>query len=114
MGSRSGKILSNPVMAAEIQQFIKSAVAQDKVVVFSKSYCPYCTLAKNVFSKVNQPIQVYELDQREDGDAIQDTLYQITGFRTVPQVFINGNCVGGGSDVDKLYKTGKLEPLLIG
>ncbi|CAK1555626.1 unnamed protein product [Leptosia nina] len=101
-------------MAAEIQQFIKEAVAQDKVVIFSKSYCPYCTLAKDVFSKVKQPFKVYELNEREDGDAIQNNLYQITGVRTVPQVFINGNCVGGGSDVDKLYKTGKLEPMLIG
>lgn len=48
MGVRSSKILSNPTMAAEIQQFIKNAIAQDKVVVFSKSYCPYCTLAKDV------------------------------------------------------------------
>ncbi|CAG4952032.1 glutaredoxin-C4-like [Colias croceus] len=114
MGSRSSKIISNPTMAAELQQFIKNAVAQDKVVVFSKSYCPYCKLAKDVFSKVKQPIKVYELDERDDGAAIQDTLSQITGFRTVPQVFINGNCVGGGSDVKALYEAGKLEPMLIG
>lgn len=32
----------------------------------------------------------------------------------VPQVFINGNCVGGGSDVKALHASGKLEPMLIG
>ncbi|KAL0821798.1 hypothetical protein ABMA28_005210 [Loxostege sticticalis] len=116
MGTQSSKIISSTKMASsgDLQQFIKTAISQDKVVVFSKSYCPYCKMAKDVFSKVKQPIKVYELDERNDGDSIQDTLAQITGFRTVPQVFINGNCVGGGSDVNALYNSGKLEPMLIG
>ncbi|KAJ2945652.1 hypothetical protein O0L34_g484 [Tuta absoluta] len=99
--------------AQEIQQFIKDAIKQEKVVVFSKSYCPYCTMAKDVFGKVKQPIKVYELDQRDDGSYIQENLKDITGIRTVPQVFINGTCVGGGSDVKALYESGKLESMLI-
>ncbi|CAG9111910.1 hypothetical protein JYU34_001670 [Plutella xylostella] len=108
--SRAAKMASS----AEIQHFIKEAIAGDKVVVFSKSYCPYCKLAKDVFSKVKQPIKVIELDERDDGSVIQEQLSSITGFRTVPQVFINGNCVGGGSDVKALHESGKLESMLIG
>ncbi|XP_013148303.1 PREDICTED: glutaredoxin-C3-like [Papilio polytes] len=100
--------------STEIKQYIKDAVSKDKVVVFSKSYCPYCTLAKDVFAKVKQPITVIELNERDDGSAIQENLAELTGFRTVPQVFINGNCVGGGSDVKALLDSGKLEPMLIG
>ncbi|XP_049871963.1 uncharacterized protein LOC126373599 [Pectinophora gossypiella] len=116
MGLFGSKISSAAKMAGstEVKQFIKDAVSKEKVVVFSKSYCPYCKLAKDVFTKVKQPIQVIELDQRDDGAVIQDSLAQMTGFRTVPQVFINGNCVGGGSDVKALYESGKLEPMLIG
>ncbi|XP_053610618.1 uncharacterized protein LOC128675321 [Plodia interpunctella] len=116
MGSQSGKIAQATKMAssADINQFIKTAISQDKVVVFSKSYCPYCSLAKDVFKKVKQPCKVYELNERDDGDAIQEHLQKITGFSTVPQVFINGNCVGGGSDVKALYDSGKLEPMLVG
>lgn len=40
--TRSTKMASSP----EIQKFIKEAVSQEKVVVFSKSYCPYCNMAK--------------------------------------------------------------------
>ncbi|KAH9633254.1 hypothetical protein HF086_006856 [Spodoptera exigua] len=85
MGSLASKITHSSKMASsqEIQQFIKQAISQDKVVVFSKSYCPYCTMAKEVFSKVKQPIKVYELDERDDGTAIQENLAAITGFRTV-------------------------------
>ncbi|XP_072944986.1 uncharacterized protein [Epargyreus clarus] len=116
MGSLTSRASRASVMAnsTDIQQFIKDAVSQEKVVVFSKSYCPYCKLAKDVFNKVKQPIKVYELDERDDGTAIQENLAHITGFRTVPQVFINGNCVGGGSDVKALLDSGKLQPMLIG
>lgn len=50
MGSLSSKITRSSKMASsqDIQQFIKQAISQDKVVVFSKSYCPYCTMAKEV------------------------------------------------------------------
>ena len=50
MGSFASKLVRPSKMASspEIQQFIKEAVSQEKVVVFSKSYCPYCKLAKEV------------------------------------------------------------------
>ncbi|CAH2984132.1 unnamed protein product [Chilo suppressalis] len=84
MGSGGSKIISTAKMGnPEVQQFIKAAITQDKVVIFSKSYCPYCKLAKDVFNKVKQPFKVFELDQQDDGDTIQDNLAQITGFRTV-------------------------------
>ncbi|XP_023942642.2 uncharacterized protein LOC112049106 [Bicyclus anynana] len=116
MGSFGSKISRSTKMAnsTEIIQFIKYTISQDKVVVFSKTYCPYCHLAKEVFGKVKQPIKVIELDERDDGPAIQENLAQISGIRTVPQVFINGTCVGGGSDVKQLYDSGKLQPMLIG
>jgi glutaredoxin len=39
-----------------------------------------------------------QLDQRADGDAIQDALQQITGGRSVPRVFVDGTFIGGGDD----------------
>ena len=48
----------------------------------------------------------------DDGSAIQDYLLSLTGDRTVPRVFIGGNCIGGGSDTQKLHQDGKLVPLL--
>lgn len=40
---------SNPVdMSGPVAAFVREAVAKDAVVIFSKSYCPYCTMAKKV------------------------------------------------------------------
>lgn len=43
MGQSGGKAL-NPLA----QQFVKESIGKQKVVIFSKSYCPYCTIAKKV------------------------------------------------------------------
>ncbi|XP_014241594.1 glutaredoxin-C4-like isoform X2 [Cimex lectularius] len=99
-------------MSGPVAQFVKDAILQDTIVIFSKSYCPYCTMAKEVFQKLQRKFTTIELDGRDDGDQIQSVLGEITGARTVPRVFIKGEFVGGGSDVKNLYENGKLEKML--
>lgn len=48
----------------------------------------------------------------ENGSEIQQALEQITGQRTVPNIFINGNHIGGSDSLIKLRDDGKLEALL--
>ena len=45
-----------------------------QVAVFSKTYCPYCTKAKRALQSVGASAFVVELDERNDGDAIQAEL----------------------------------------
>uniref|UniRef100_A0A8C5E2R5 Glutaredoxin-2, mitochondrial n=1 Tax=Gouania willdenowi TaxID=441366 RepID=A0A8C5E2R5_GOUWI len=78
------------------------------VVIFSKTTCPYCKMAKNVFNEIGANYKVVELDEHGDGRRMQEALAKITGARTVPRVFINGNCIGGGSDTKQLHQQGKL------
>ncbi|CAH1405647.1 unnamed protein product [Nezara viridula] len=100
-------------MSGETAKFVKEAINKDSVVIFSKTYCPYCKMAKEVFEKLQHAFTAIELDKRDDGDTIQDVLGEITGARTVPRVFVNGEFVGGGSDVKALYEAGKLERMLV-
>lgn len=51
---------------------------------------------------------VIELDERDDGDAIQAALQQITGQRTVPNVFVKGKHIGGCDDTLAAHKRGTL------
>ena len=53
-----------------------------------------------------------ELDQVRDGPQYQSTLHQLTGFRTVPSVWIGGKSVGGHDDTFKLENSGELDRLL--
>ena len=53
-----------------------------------------------------------QLDARQDGGAIQAALAKLTHSRTVPQVFIDGDYIGGGDDTTALASSGKLEIIL--
>ncbi|CAH0475594.1 unnamed protein product [Peronospora belbahrii] len=78
---------------------ITDAVAKEKIVVFSKTYCPYCARVKKLLDVLDTKYETVELDTRDDGDEMQTLLFKITGQYTVPNVFINGKHIGGCDDV---------------
>ncbi|EFN72746.1 Glutaredoxin-C4 [Camponotus floridanus] len=94
------------------RDLVNELIEKDSIVIFSKTRCPYCKMAKEVFESLKKPYTAIELDNREDGQDIQDVLNEITGARTVPRVFLNGECLGGGTDVKKLYDSGELAKLV--
>ncbi|XP_031259183.1 glutaredoxin-C4-like [Pistacia vera] len=107
LASLSGASDTTPEVA-----FVKKTISSHHVVIFSKSYCPFCRRAKAVFKELNQVPHVIELNERADGSNIQDALLEIVGRRTVPQVFINGKHIGGSDDTVEAYESGKLAKLL--
>ncbi|NXO82085.1 GLRX2 protein, partial [Sitta europaea] len=97
--------------AAAVKQ-IQDIISHNCVVIFSKTTCPYCQTTKKLFEGLNVKYTAVELDTNKNGRQFQDVLEQMTGGRTVPRVFINGNCVGGATDTQKLHEEGKLLPLV--
>lgn len=89
-----------------------NAITQYPLVVFSKSYCPYCKKAKEALAALGAKPFVFELDLRQDGPAIQAFLLQFTHQATVPNVFIKGKSIGGADDTLALYKSGELKDKL--
>ena len=65
-------------------EFVQLQVSSNKVIVFSKSYCPFCKKTKAALKDEGlSDFTVIELDERDDGDAIQDALLKVTGARSV-------------------------------
>jgi glutaredoxin 3 len=95
-------------LGEEIQQQISSS----KVLMYSKTWCPYCTKSKNSFGSMNIPVEVVELDLLPNGDAIQAELGRITRQTTVPNIFIAGVHVGGNSDLEAKVRSGEVIDLL--
>ncbi|KAI8473293.1 MAG: thioredoxin-like protein [Monoraphidium minutum] len=91
---------------------VRQTVSDNKVVVYSKTHCPYCTRVKGLMGELKVPATVIELDQMADGGEYQDTLQEMVGRRSVPQVFIGGNHVGGCDDTLAAYDSGKLKDML--
>jgi glutaredoxin 3 len=80
-----------------------------EVLIYTTSYCPYCTAAKQLLRKKKVAYEEVGVDDRDD---MRDWLVKASGQRTVPQIFINGKPMGGFSDVSALDKAGKLDGLL--
>ncbi|KAL4965169.1 glutaredoxin [Aspergillus stella-maris] len=87
-------------------------IDENGVVVFSKSYCPYCKSSKSLLSELGAKYYALELDNIEDGAAIQDALQEISGQRTVPNIYISQKHIGGNSDLQA--KKSQLPELLKG
>jgi glutaredoxin 3 len=72
-----------------MSSYVDGLVSSHKVVVFSKTYCPYCVKAKKVLKKYSiNDLIVVELENRDDMDEIQDYLAKLTGARSVIIYFI--------------------------
>ncbi|XKL63234.1 hypothetical protein PGB90_005598 [Kerria lacca] len=97
-----------------VESFVLDTIKSEKIVIFSKSYCPFCKMAKEAFDKINASYFTVELDERNDGEAIQDILLKLTGARSVPRVFVNEKFIGGGTDVKKLQEKGELQKIISG
>lgn len=98
-----------------MKDFITSEIGAHKVVVFSKTYCPYCKATKALFAKdefSGIDVVYHELDKRDDGLPIQKTLLQMSGQRTVPSVWIGGKFLGGNSETQSSYESGELKTML--
>lgn len=91
---------------------IGDAVAAKDVVIFSKSFCPFCAKTKTLFRELGVDADIYELDKRDDGADIQAELKTMTGQSTVPNVFVKGSHVGGNDDVQKANSNGELAKML--
>ena len=79
------------------------------VKIYTANYCPYCTRVKQFFSDKN--IAFEEIDITNDTEA-RAALTEKTKVRTVPQVFINDEFVGGCDDILALDAKGELDSYL--
>ncbi|KAI0783338.1 glutaredoxin [Abortiporus biennis] len=99
-------------MAAK--ELVEAAVSENKITIFSKTWCPYCKRAKALFASKYPGVatKIYELDELDDGAEIQNYLAEKTGQRSVPNIFVNQKHVGGCDDIVSLESKGQLAPLV--
>jgi glutaredoxin 3 len=80
------------------------------VLIYSTPVCPYCVRAKDLLKR--KGVAYREVDISADDQARETMLATSNGRRTVPQIFIGNQHVGGCDDLYALDAAGKLDPLL--
>jgi len=79
------------------------------VVMYSTSYCGYCTRARSLLER--KGVAIHEIKVDEDMRE-REIMMNRSGRRTVPQIFIDDRHIGGYDDLAALDRAGGLDPLL--
>ena len=72
-----------------------------KVEIYTKRYCPYCRAAKKLLKHLNWDYKEFEITNRP---ALQKEMRLRSSRKTVPQLFINNNHIGGFDDFSAYVK----------
>ncbi len=105
--------------ALEVEDLVARLLADSEqpLVLFALEWCEFCWSLRKLFARCGIPYRSVDLDstayQRDDrGGQIRAVLYTITGSRSIPQVFVGGQYIGGCTDTMAAFKEGRLQELL--
>ena len=80
------------------------------VEVYATAFCPYCSRAKKLLGE--KGVAFVEIDIDREPQQREAMVSRSGGRYTVPQIFIDGQHVGGCDDLHALDRAGKLDPML--
>jgi monothiol glutaredoxin len=101
-------------MTPELQERIDNLLNQNKIVVFMKGskLMPQCGFSNNVVQILNMLAVPYEtVDVLADYE-IRNGIKEYSSWPTIPQVYINGQFVGGSDILIELYQKGELQQMV--
>ncbi len=80
-----------------------------KTLIYSSDWCPYCVRAKMLLDQKGVQYEEISVDNQPKKRA---EMMQISGQRTVPQIFIGDTHIGGCDDLYAMERSGQLDKLL--
>lgn len=81
-----------------------------RIEIYTTPTCPFCQMAKGLLRR--KSVAFEEIDVSGDPDLRLAMTNRAGGRRTVPQIFINDQSIGGNDDLQALERDGKLDALL--
>jgi len=100
-------------------QFVEESTndSDNPVVLFALEWCEFCWSVRKMFAKYEIPYRSIDLDSvayQEDnkGGQIRAALRELTTSKTIPQIFIGGQYIGGATDLFDACKDGSLQKML--
>ena len=82
-----------------------------KIEIYSGDYCPYCVRAKSLLKQRGLDFIEYNVQQEPEKRA--EMMKRSNGGRSIPQIFINDQHVGGCDELYALEKKGQLDAWLV-
>ena len=85
-------------------------MADEAVVMYAKSWCPYCDRARALLTR--KGVKFREIDIEAQPEQREEMIRRSGGQYTVPQIFIGERHIGGSDSLYELDAAGGLDPLL--
>lgn len=82
---------------------------QGEIKIYTTPWCPFCHRAKALLGSKKVEFQEINVDGQPE---VRKQLQDLTGSRTVPQIFIHGKSIGGCDDLYALDRQGSLDQML--
>ncbi|MCF7804590.1 MAG: glutathione S-transferase N-terminal domain-containing protein [Candidatus Marinimicrobia bacterium] len=82
---------------------------ESAVTVYTTVFCPYCQGAKRLLDEKDIEYESVDLTGRDD---FREFLVDLTGQRTVPQILIHGQPIGGFTELRALEQSGALDKMI--
>jgi cysteine synthase len=108
-----------PVVTPAAASFLDHTIAspEQPVVMFALEWCEFCWSVRKMFAAYGIPYRSVDIDsveyQKDDwGGQIRAALGAKTGWRTIPQIFVGGEFIGGCTDAFDAWREGRLQALL--
>ncbi|CAO3566195.1 unnamed protein product [Mortierella alpina] len=107
-----GGVVSEPAIVV-LEKRIRQLIDSNRVMVFSKTYCPYSAAAKNLLRSYTNDFKVLEVDLEDQDADIKRLLTKIThGHSTFPSIFFQGESIGGKDNLQALEDRNELKSRL--
>jgi cysteine synthase A len=104
---------------ADAVQFLEETThdVENPVVLFALEWCEFCWSVRKMMAKYEIPYRAIELDSVEyqagnKGGNIRAAIYEQTGLKTIPQLYIGGQHVGGATEFFDACKDGSMQKML--
>ncbi len=81
-----------------------------EIDMYTTAYCPYCMMARSLLEA--KGVEWNEIDLMEQPSRREEMISRADGRQTVPQIFVNGEGLGGYDEIADLDRQGKLDGLL--
>jgi monothiol glutaredoxin len=107
-------IILDIAMSTPVQEKIDALVKQNKVILFMKGskLMPQCGFSNNavqIFNSLGVPFETFDVLSDPE---VRQGIKEYSNWPTIPQVFINGEFIGGSDILIELYQKGELQELL--
>jgi cysteine synthase A len=99
---------------ADAARFFTKVISEEPVVLFALEWCEFCWSVRKLFARLNIAHRSVDLDsveyQTDDlGGRIRTVLAARTGAKTIPQIFIRGEHIGGCTELFDAWRDGSIQ-----